>query len=71
MAAPTFVNAGTGVVEAGGPASTVTSGTGTVGDLLILHILVDGTTHAPSLASHSGVEDLAGTDGAPPTQPSH
>ena len=62
MAAPTFVNAGTGVVETGGPASTITSGTGTAGDLLILQIFVDGTTHSPGLSSDSGVENLAGLD---------
>lgn len=64
MAAPTFVNAGVGVVEVGAAASTVTSGVGSIGDLLILQIFRDGVTDVPSLTLHSEVENLAGTANA-------
>ncbi|KKU03611.1 MAG: hypothetical protein UX03_C0015G0013 [Candidatus Woesebacteria bacterium GW2011_GWE1_45_18] len=66
MAAPTFVGAGTGAVWQAGTAVTVSRTGATVGNLVILQILTDGYTEfsQPSLASHSGVENLAGTDNA-------
>ncbi|OGM56165.1 hypothetical protein A3E46_02260 [Candidatus Woesebacteria bacterium RIFCSPHIGHO2_12_FULL_46_16] len=66
MAAPTFVQAGTGALWTTGAAVTVSLTGATVGNLVILQILADAFTEfsAPTLASHFGVENLAGTDNA-------
>ena len=66
MAAPTFVQAGTGALWQTDAAVTVSLTGATVGNLVVLQILADGYTEfsSPTLASHSGVENLAGTDNA-------
>lgn len=66
MAAPTFIDAGTGVVIATGSATVSAASGGVADDLLILQVLQDGTTaSAVSIAPVSSrVENLAGTDAA-------
>ena len=65
MAAPAFVGAGTGIADVGGNASSTRTGA-TVGNLIILQVLVDGTTTTGFTFSAgtgtSGVEALDGTD---------
>jgi len=62
MAAPTFVQAGAGGVWTTGAGVTVSLTGATMGNIVILQILTDCYTEfsSPTLASYSGVEDLAG-----------
>lgn len=66
MAAPTFVQACTGTTDATGPFQFGLVGqwsaNPTVGNVVILHILQDGTGANITMSSGTNVEDLAGTD---------
>ena len=62
MAAPTFVQAGTGVTDAGGAFSVSGSASAAGGNVLICQVLQDGSTSGAVGASFSGgSQNLAGT----------
>lgn len=62
MTAPTLVLYSTGATSTGG-AWTATGAVGVVGDVVILHVLQDGTADSTvSVTSITNAEDLAGTD---------
>jgi hypothetical protein len=64
-AAPTFVQAGTGVPVTGASATVDIPTAGTVaGAIIILHAGKIGTGAAPTLTSVTNIENLAGTDAA-------
>ncbi len=65
MAIPAFVKAGTGAIWASGAAVSCSVATTTAGNLIMLHIVVDGTyPEAVTLGSITNLENLAGTTGA-------
>lgn len=67
MAAPTFVKAGAGFVDATDPHGLAGLSGVTVGNIVVLHVIQDGSGTSPTLSISGGtgdVEDLAGTDGA-------
>lgn len=66
MAAPTFVRAYNGATDIGGAWATAsTSDGGTIGDVVVLHVLQDGaTTGAVAITGAANVENLAGTNNA-------
>lgn len=61
MAIPVFVDAGAGVTITGTSASV--THTASVGNFLILQVLVDTSAGFPYISGGSGFEDIAGTDG--------
>ena len=63
MAAPTFIEASAGVtITTGVGTPTIASGSSwTAGDVVVLHVLQDGTSTAPSLAGTANISNLAGT----------
>jgi hypothetical protein len=64
MAAPVFEGAGTGALWQSGGGTTVSKAV-TIGNVVVFHCFVDGVGGATiTLASHSGVEALDGTDNA-------
>ena len=64
MPVPAFVQAGTGAIWQSGAAVAVSLSGAVVGNFLALHIFCDAADAVPTLSSHSGVEDVSGTDNA-------
>lgn len=59
------ITAGAGQLETGGAGTTVSTDTGAIGDLVMLHVLIDGVdSTAVSLSNYVNLEDLAGTASA-------
>lgn len=64
MAVPTFVGAGAGWIVQTGNANGTKTGV-TVGNLILVHVFVDGGSTLPSITTTGGsLENLAGTDNA-------
>jgi hypothetical protein len=61
MAVPTFVGAGTGAAGAATPLTV--SKSCTAGNLVLIHVLQDGTTGNVYFTSAPNLEDIAGVDG--------
>ena len=65
MAAPVYQSASTGSVWTTGAAVATSLTTTEIGSLVVLHVLVDGTSGlGPTLSSITNISDLAGTSGA-------
>ena len=64
MAAPSFVQASAGAVETTGTGHTHSLTSVTTGNVVIFHILTDGTTPSTVAFTSGGVENLAGTANA-------
>ena len=63
MALPTYVNAGSGLVDAGGAFTVTGAAPGAAGRIMIVQVYQDGTTNgAVTLTSGTNIENLAGTD---------
>src|SRR5262245_20534320 len=64
MAAPSFVNAGTGATDAGGAWTYTCQASGAAGRVFVAHILQDGTTGgATTVTGSSNINDLSGAAG--------
>lgn len=65
MAAPIFVDAGTGATDAGGAWAYTCQASGAAGRVFVVQILQDGTsTGVVAVTGASNIENLAGTDNA-------